>query len=75
MGKRLDWQNKGVSAIGDEHGPIYIYEATTSKGVRIVRRRKRGTVSVTVYEVPAIGRVYSTLGHAMSMADIHATGD
>jgi|GEM_PF-6684753 len=74
MSERLDWQSKGVSAMGDEHGPIYIYEATTDKGVRIRRRRKRGTVSVTVYEVPAICRVYNTLGHAMAMADIHATG-
>lgn len=66
---KLTWQNKGSSPIGDEHGPIYIFEALTAGGARIGRRRKRGCVSRNVYEVPAIGRVYGTLREALAMAD------
>lgn len=66
--KRMDWQNKGVSQMGDAHGPIYIYEATTEAGVRVRRHRKRGTKAGIVYYVPATATTFGTLREALNEA-------
>lgn len=72
MSKRLDWQNEGVSKMGDAHGPIYIYEARTEGGARIQRYRKRGTKATTTYYVPATATAFDTLREAVDEADRHA---
>lgn len=69
MSKRLDWQNKGVSQMGDAHGPIYIYEARTEGGARVQRYRKRGTKATTTYYVPATATAFGTLREAVKAAD------
>lgn len=63
---RIRWTPVGCQPMGDEHGPIIRYQATHA-GQAIHRQRRRGTRTVTEYEVD--GEVFDRLADALGAAE------
>lgn len=64
MKAKLTWQHIGMTAIGDEYGPIYRETATMPDGRTVERRRRRGTRRGREFQV---GRtVYRSIDEALA---------